>query len=925
MSLNSESLELVEEMYQRYLREPGAVPEQWRRYFTEIDDSNGDGRPRRVGPSLRPWSVFNPPTQRRSSDDRRFESAFQERIDQLIRNYRVRGHGIAQLDPLAQPAEQPAELDPTYYGFTNEDLNRPCSTRTMRGPAVRTLGEIIESLKATYCHHIGAQYMHIDNLAIREWLQERMERTENRIQLSRETQLKILTRLTDAVVFEEFIQKKYLGAKSFSLEGAESLIPLLHLAIEKAGRDGVREIVLGMSHRGRLNVLANILDKNPRKIFREFEDANPDLYRGRGDVKYHLGYSSDWMTASGHSVHLSLCFNPSHVEFVNPVALGRMRAKQDRHDDSERRHGMVLLIHGDAAFAAEGIVQESLNLSELKGYTVGGTIHVVVNNQLGFTTGPDQGRSSEYCTDVAKLLQIPIFHVNGEHPEAVAQVVDLAMDFRSEFRRDVVIDMMSYRRHGHNEGDEPSFTQPVLYRRIEQQKSVRENYLEHLLEWHDLSLEEGERIAVQRRELLQKELEFARENDSEEMLPEALGGVWEGFLGGQEDEVPDVPTGVEKDRLADLLLRQTRFPQDFAPHPKIERAMHRRRQMAAGERPLDWSAAESIAFASLAVEGFRIRMSGQDTERGTFSQRHAVLHDHEDGHEYVPLQNLSSDQAPVEIVNSPLSESGVLGFEYGYSLDSPDSLVLWEAQFGDFCNAAQVMIDQFLASAEDKWRRLSGLVLLLPHGFEGQGPEHSSARLERFLQLSAEDNLQVVVPTTPAQYFHVLRRQVLRKWRKPLVIMTPKSLLRHSEVVSTLDELQEGRFQRVIPEQHADRIRRILLCSGKIYYALNASRDKLERDDVAIIRVEQLYPFPENELRDALASYSDESRICWVQEEPRNMGAWPYLRTHWGDRLLDRYPWSVASRPLSASPATGSKRSHEAEEADLLAEAFDDG
>eukprot|EP00913_Durusdinium_trenchii_P013421 g12602.t1 len=895
MPLNSQSLEFVELMYQRFVRDPASVSEHWQHYFAEMTAEGGSNGFASGEPSFPRWSVFNPPGSggdAAAADGRLSEAAMQERVDQLVRNFRVRGHRIAHLDPLDQPGPHPPELDPTHYGFTERDLDRPCSTRSMRGPSVRTLREIINSLQTTYCRHIGVQFMHIDDLAIREWLQERMETSENRIELSRETQQKILTRLTDAVVFEEFIQKKFIGAKSFSLEGAESLIPLLHLAIEKAGSDGIDEIVFGMAHRGRLNVLANIMGKSPRAIFREFEDVDPERSPGRGDVKYHLGYSSDWETESGQSVHLSLCFNPSHLEFVNPVAMGRIRAKQDRHGDTERRRGMALLIHGDAAFAGEGIVQESLNLSRLDAYRIGGTVHVVVNNQIGFTTGPQQGRSGIYCTDVAKMLQIPIFHVNGEHPEAVAQAVNLAMDFRDEFHCDVVIDMFCYRLRGHNEGDEPSFTQPILYDRIEKQKSVRENYLEHLLELHGLSRDEGEQIAIERRELLEAELENARSDDYSHTT-DALGGIWNGYTGGPESGVPPVETGVEIDRLAALLHNQTVFPDDFHPHPKIQRAMKRRREMAAGRQPLDWSAAEALAFASIAADGYRIRMTGQDCERGTFSQRHAVLHDCNDGHPYFPLEHVADDQAPVEIANSPLSESGVMGFEYGYSLDWPDGLVLWEAQFGDFVNAAQVLIDQFIASAEDKWRRLSGLVLLLPHGFEGQGPEHSSARLERFLSLAAEDNLQVVVPTTPAQYFHMLRRQVLRQWRKPLIVMTPKSLLRHSRAVSSLDELQSEGFQRVIADTgdiDPKKVQRLLLCTGKLYYELEAARRERERNDVAIIRIEQLYPLSLDDLADTLAPYADDTPAFWVQEEPENMGAWRFLRISLGERLLDRFP-----------------------------------
>jgi 2-oxoglutarate dehydrogenase E1 component len=830
---------------------------------------------------------------------------------------------IAEVDPLGLPRPSPPELDPAYYGISDEDLLRPVSARTLSGTDVATVGAVLSRLRNTYCRFIGVQFMHIDDESVREWLQVRMEGTENHLRLSREAQLRILTRLTDAVIFEEFIQKKYVGAKSFSLEGSESLIPLLDLAIEKADEDGINEIVIGMAHRGRLNVLANILGKSPQQIFREFEDVDPQLHEGRGDVKYHLGYSSDWRTAGGHNVHLSLCFNPSHLEYVNPVAVGRMRAKQDRHNDVDRKHGLVVLIHGDAAFAGEGVVQETLNLSELEGYTVGGTIHVIVNNQIGFTTPPSQGRSSVYASGLGKMLHIPIFHVNGEDPEAVAQVIRLALDFRKTFKRDVIVDVWGYRRHGHNEGDEPAFTQPTLYRAISKRKSVREGYIEHLLALHGLTREEADRIAAERRRHLEEELSAARSEDYIHRGGRSTG-VWSGYIGGPEPEHSDIDTGVDGRRLSALLERMARLPADFRTDRRIERLLHFRREMAQGERPLDWAAAESLAFASLAAEGMRIRLSGQDVERGTFSHRHAVLHDKEDGQSYVPLQHLTPSQAPVEICNSALSESGVLGFEYGYSLDWPDGLILWEAQFGDFANAAQVIIDQFIASAEDKWNRLSGLVLLLPHGFEGQGPEHSSARLERFLTLAAEDNLQVVYPTTPAQYFHCLRRQVLRPWRKPLVVMTPKSLLRHAAAVSSLDELGAGRFQRIIGDtrENSKNVKRVLLCSGKIYYELAAAREEWGRDEAALLRVEQLYPLREETLAAALDRYPDRTPAYWVQEEPENMGAWRYLRIRFGDSLLGRFPFQGVSRPASASTATGSGSTHKLEQLRLIGEAF---
>ena len=586
---------------------------------------------------------------------------------------------------------------------------------------------------------------------------------------------------------------------------------------------------------------------------------------------------------------------------------------------------MTLLIHGDAAFAGEGIVQETLNLSQLPAYRVGGTLHVVVNNQIGFTTGPAEARSSTYATDVAKMLQVPIFHVNGEDPEAVAQVVRLGMDFRHQFKRDVVINMYGYRRLGHNEGDEPAFTQPVLYRAIAKRKPVREGYLEHLLKLGEVTREEADALAAKRRELLERELSESKGERS--ATPERREGVWSRFTGGNEPVDDASNTGVAREKLVALLQAQTSLPADFQPHPKIKKFLEARQQMAAGQPPLDWSAAESLALGSVACEGVRVRLTGQDTERGTFSQRHAVLHDYQDGHTYIPWQHLAPDQAPVEVFNSPLSETGVLGFEYGYSLDYPDGLILWEAQYGDFWNAAQPIVDQFIASAEDKWRRLSGLVLLLPHGYEGQGPEHSSARLERFLHLTADDNLQVVYPSTPAQYFHCLRRQALRSWRKPLVIMTPKSLLRHAKVVSTLEDCANGKFEQMIPDDlptSSEQVNRVLLCSGKIYYELLEHRQQAGRQEVVAIRIEQLYPFPHELLKSMLVRYRDGTPVFWVQEEPANMGAWPFLRVQFGDMLFDRLPFSGITRPASASPASGSYRRHKQEQGEIVSKALGD-
>jgi 2-oxoglutarate dehydrogenase E1 component len=701
---NPLNLVYVEGLYADYLRDPASASPEWQRYFATLTNGETNGGPAMSSPTFHPYSVFNPPTARRNGSPQRSEpelADLQERVDSLIRSYRARGHIIAQIDPLRQPKAEPPELDPAYHGLTAADLDRHFACATMETDRLLPLREIIERLRSTYCRSIGVQFMHIDDYAMRYWLQERMERSQNRLALSRAKQLRILTRLTDAVVFEEFIRKKFIGAKSFSLEGSESLIPLLDLAIEHAGEQGVTGIVLGMAHRGRLNVLANILGKSPREIFREFADTDPKLQKGGGDVKYHLGYNNDYVTASGKTVHLSLCSNPSHLEFVNPVAAGRVRIRQDCGGDTERSQNLLVLIHGDAAFIGEGVVQETLNMSRLPGYTVGGALHIIVNNQIGFTTPPDEGRSSMYATSVAKMLPVPIFHVNGEDPEAVAQCVQLALAFRAKFKLDVVIDMYGYRRLGHNESDEPTFTQPVLYRRIAERKPVREGYLDYLLKLGEVTQSEADEIAESRRALLEQNLAESRRAPAQP--PDGILTLdGKKYVGGPEP-ADETETSVDKQTLAALLDAQTQLPTDFQTHPKIQKILEIRREMAAGRHALDWAAAESLAFATVATKGVRVRMSGQDCGRGTFSHRHAVLHDFNDGHLYTPLAHLAAEQSPIEFHNSPLCETGVLGFEYGYSLDCPGGLVLWEAQFGDFANAAQVIIDQFIISAEKKW------------------------------------------------------------------------------------------------------------------------------------------------------------------------------------------------------------------------------
>ena len=925
--INGANLAFVEALYGQYLDDPSAVSEDWRAYFEGFEDpitTRDLGGPRQKPRSLFDGGGGGSPIA--GVDAAGFDlAARQDRVDQLVRAYRVRGHMIAQLDPLGLSREPHPELELAHYDLGESDLDTRFSARTLGGPAVLTLREILDRMRRTYCGFIGVQFMHIDDIHIKSWLQTRMESTQNQLSLTREQQLRVLTKLTDAEIFEQFIHKKFLGAKRFSLEGGESLIPLIDQALEEAGRLGIDEAVIAMAHRGRLNVLANVMGKNPAQIFREFADRDPEMHFGGGDVKYHMGFSSDHVTSTGKQIHLSLCFNPSHLEFVNPVLIGRVRAKQDRKGDTTRSAVLPILIHGDSAFAGQGIVQETLNLSELEGYRVGGTIHVIVNNQIGFTTPPESARSSYYATDVAKMLQTPILHVNGENPEAVAQAIRLAMEFRNAFHKDVIIDMYCYRRYGHNEGDDPAFTQPVLYAAIRKRKTVREAYLDNLLKLGEVNADEAEEIAVRRRERLDDALSEAKGRDYVYAYDTGRG-IWQGYNGGVDIEVPEADTKVPIEQLRGLLESQTQVPDGFHMHPKIKRLLKTRRTMAEGERALDWGAAEALAFASLLVEGVAIRLSGQDSGRGTFSHRHAVLHDYKNGEKHIPLNALSDGQAVLEPIDSALSEAGVLGFEYGYSLDMPDGLVLWEAQFGDFANSAQVIIDQFIVSSEDKWRRLSGLVMLLPHGFEGQGPEHSSARLERFLGMCAEDNIQVCNLTTPAQIFHCLRRQMKRPLRKPLIIMTPKSLLRHPEAVSSLEELANGGFQRSIPDptvEDPSAVRRILLCTGKIYYELAQAKQILEAQHVAVHRLEQLYPLDRAQLAEQFAEYPDDAEAVWVQEEPENMGAWPYIRLTFGQRFIDRFSLDGIARSPSASPATGSSASHRLEQELLIEKAFE--
>jgi len=851
----------------------------------------------------------------------------QARLSALINAYRVRGHLYADLDPLSLHRTPPEdEFVLKRYGLAHVDPETIFATGNMAGPPNESLRSVLARLKDTYSRTIGAEFTFLENQDARDWLRDRMELTGNHIDLSREQQVRILTKLTDAEIFEQFLHTKYTGAKRFSLEGGESVIPMLDILTERASELGVEEMVIGMAHRGRLNVMVNIMEMNVRRIFAGFEDDDPEKYVGTGDVKYHLGYSLDRKTASGNNMHMTLAFNPSHLEFVNPVVEGRVRAKQDRKGDDDRLTVLPLLIHGDAAFVGQGVVAETLNLSRLPAYETGGTIHVVINNQIGFTTNPEDSRSTAYCTDITRMLRCPVFHVNGEDPEAVAQAVTLATEYRQRFHGDVVLDLFCYRKYGHNEGDEPRFTQPEMYEAIDQKKTVREVYIDHLIKTGKLTPQQADEIKVQRQQELERALEDTRNDRNYDLIPASMLGLWTDYRGGSDLDVPDADTRIPKPKLIDALGKLTSYPEWFTPHPRIQRFVLDKqiKVMETGEG-VDWGTAENLAFASLLLEGVRCRLTGQDVRRGTFSHRHAVIFDEKSGRRYTRLGHLSADQAHLEIYDSPLSEVGVLGFEWGYSLDSPDALVCWEAQFGDFVNVAQVIIDQFISSSEDKWQRLSGLVMLLPHGMEGQGPEHSSARLERFLLLCAEDNMQVVNLTTPAQLFHCLRRQVLRPWRKPLIVMSPKSLLRHRRAVSTLDELADGSFQRIIPDDptvEPSKVRRLALCTGKIYYDLLERREQTKADDIGIIRVEQLYPLRASEIQARLAPYPKDVDLVWVQEEPWNMGAWYFMRARLPEILGPEQPLRCIARPESASPATGSGASHKLEQRLLVDEVF---
>ncbi|MCU0893348.1 MAG: 2-oxoglutarate dehydrogenase E1 component [Rhodospirillales bacterium] len=932
------------DLYRRYMDDPGSIDPSWASFFADLgddgrviaDEARGASWGRRVdydGGNGAGATVLEREAGRGEASPEEIRAATIDSVRalMLIRSYRVRGHLVAKFDPLGlEGLKYHPELDPKTYGFTEEDYDRPIFLDYVLGLETATLRQIMEILQETYCGSIGVEFMHIQEPGEKAWIQQRIESIRNQTQFTAEGKKTIFSRLTEAEEFEKFLNVKFTGTKRFGLDGGEAMIPALEQILKRGSQFGIEEVILGMAHRGRLNVLANIVNKPYVAILSEFQGnaTRPDDVQGSGDVKYHLGTSAD-RVFDDSEIHVSLVANPSHLEAVDPVVVGKVRAKQAQRGDSERAKVMGVIIHGDAAIAGQGLAAEVFGLSELKGYRTGGTIHFIVNNQIGFTTSPSASRSSPYPSDVAKIVQAPIFHVNGDDPEAVVHVARIATEFRQEFKRDVVIDMFCYRRFGHNEADEPSFTQPIMYKAIAKHPSTREVYGKKLIDEGSATAEEVEQIRVEFRAKLEQAFEAA--SNFKPNKADWLQGKWAGLrtLTGEE-EFRDDPTYASLDLLREVGRAISTPPKDFNVNRKILRLFDAKRKMLETGEGIDWAMGEALAYGTLLVEGIPVRLSGQDSGRGTFSHRHAVLVDQETEQRYVPLNHISQGQAQLEVIDSPLSEASVLGFEYGYSLVEPDALVLWEAQFGDFANGAQVIIDQFIAPGESKWLRLSGLVMLLPHGYEGQGPEHSSARPERYLQLCAEDNMQVVNCTTPANFFHALRRQICRNFRKPLIVMSPKSLLRHKLVVSRLDDMGPGtHFARVLPEVDAlaadDKVRRLVLCTGKVYYDLLQDRRERGIDDVALVRVEQLYPWPRALVIEQLQKYSN-AQLVWCQEEPANAGAWTFVLPRLINILeeLKRDPIlpTYVGRKASASPATGLFKIHEQEQRLLCEQAL---
>ncbi len=970
----------IEQLYAAFKQDPNLVDESWREYFEKLADNpkiveqnasapnweRKDWPPKFDNELLAAfdgdWSDLAKKTQKAVNKKAKEQNITLSQSDimqatrdsihsiMMIRAYRMRGHLHADLDPLKlKEFDEAPELDPASYGFSEADMDRKIFIDGYLGLEFATIPEMLKILRRTYCSTMGVEFMHMSDPEAKAWIQERIEGPDKEIHFTDMGKKAILNKLIEAEGFEKFLDVKYTGTKRFGLDGGESLIPALEQIIKRGGALGVKDIVLGMAHRGRLNVLTQVMGKPHRALFHEFKGGAfySDDVEGSGDVKYHLGASSD-REFDDNNVHLSLTANPSHLEIVDPVVLGKARAKQDQHNAkdgrfiepklSERGSVLPLLLHGDAAFAGQGVIAECFGLSGLKGHRTGGSIHFVINNQIGFTTSPIHSRSSPYPTDVAKMIEAPVFHVNGDDPEAVVYAAKIATEFRQKFHSPVVIDMFCYRRFGHNEGDEPAFTQPIMYKKIRSHKTTLEIYSQKLIDEGLVTKEEIEQKKAQWREHLEKE--FAAGNDYKPSKTDWLDGAWKNLKRAESDGARRGNSGVDERKLKFIGEQITKIPENFNIHKTIKRFMDNRRKTIESGKNIDWATAEALAFGSLLEEGHPVRLSGQDCERGTFSQRHSVLYDQETEVTYTPLNHISNNQDRYEVINSMLSEEAVLGFEYGYSLAEPNALTMWEAQFGDFANGAQVVIDQFITSGERKWFRMSGLVLLLPHGYEGQGPEHSSARLERYLQLCAEDNIQVANCTTPANYFHILRRQLKRDFRKPLFLMTPKSLLRHKKAVSELSEMgADSSFHRILWDDaeapgepktnikltNDENIRRVILCSGKVYYDLLAEREKRGIDDVYLLRIEQLYPFPAKALLDEMSRFVN-AEIIWCQEEPKNMGSWTFIQPYieWVLEQMGRVGERPAyvGRPASASTATGLMRNHLAQLQAFLDDAF---
>ena len=928
----------IKELFNKWTKDPKSVPQIWSDWFSQVGNEVIDEPPSWASNKTRIIGAVDVEESVKavakgiagkgdiSAKDIRSGTTDSIRAIMLIRAYRIRGHLLANLDPLnLQQEEVHPELDPSTYGFNENDWDRPIFIDNVLGMESASLRQIMEILKETYCGSIGVEFMHVQDPAQKAWIQERIESIRNTTQFTEMGKKAIYERLVGAETFEQFLHKKYTGTKRFGLDGAESVVPALEQILKRGSQLGLKEVVIGMAHRGRLNVLYNILNKPFRAIISEFSgnQSNPEEAGGSGDVKYHMGASAD-REFDGEKVHLSLQANPSHLEVVAPVVVGRVRAKQYQHNDTDERLSVLgIVLHGDAAFAGQGIVAETFDFSDLKGYKTGGTIHVIVNNQIGFTTSPNYSRSSPYCTDVAKMVMAPIFHVNGDDPESVVHVARIATEFRQKFRCDVVLDVICYRRFGHNEGDEPAFTQPLMYQEIAQHKSISNIYAKKLISEGVISENDAEKEVLNHNLFLEKEYQAGTSYKPNKA--DWLDGQWSG-LRAAHGEARRGETSVSIDNLKKIGLSITKIPDGYQLNKKLIRIIEQRRKNIQEGHNLDWSTAEHLAFGSLLEEGHPVRLSGQDSCRGTFSQRHAVFVDQENENRYVPLNNLSNKQQQFEVIDSPLSEASVLAFEYGYTVTDPSALVMWEAQFGDFANGAQVIVDQFISSGEAKWLRMSGLVMLLPHGYEGQGPEHSSARLERYIQLCAEENMQVLNCTTPANYFHALRRQLKRDFRKPLIIMTPKSLLRHKLCVSKLEDMGPNTtFHRVMMDPNKNlknnKIKRVVICTGKVFYNLLEEREKRKLDNIKLLRIEQIYPFPTSTLKNELEKTPD-AEVVWCQEEPKNMGAWFFV-----DRKIEETLTLFKSkfkrpkyigRDEAASPATGSYARHNEEQENIV-------